>query len=201
MVLSRKPRLLIRWEIFREKITPEHLSTYITEAGNPGNRKQVARVEVAYPSPLLANGIILIDTPGIGSTHLHNTETTEQYLESVDGAIVVLSVDPPITEAESDFLKRMRGDIPKLFFILNKTDLVSENDASAIKQLLKVELDRLQFASPEIFLLSARSKRKSARIPRPMDTASVHLSSACRSLSYRRNARPSLVLLALTCCR
>jgi ribosome biogenesis GTPase A len=150
---------------FREKITPEHLSTYITEAGNPGNRKQVERVEVAYPSPLLANGIILIDTPGIGSTHLHNTETTEQYLESVDGAIVVLSVDPPITEAESDFLKRMRGDIPKLFFILNKTDLVSENDASAIEQFLKVELDRLQFASPEIFPFSARYALKAKICP------------------------------------
>src|SRR5271155_994235 len=63
-----KPEAEIAYSVedFREKITPEHLSTYITEAGNPGNRKQVARVEVAYPSPLLANGIILIDTPGIG---------------------------------------------------------------------------------------------------------------------------------------
>lgn len=150
---------------YREKIALEHLSTYITEAGNPGNRKQVARVEVAYPSPLLANGIILIDTPGIGSTHSHNTETTEQYLENVDAAVFLLSVDPPITEAESDFLKRVRRDVSKLFFILNKTDLVSENDANAIEQFLEIELDRLEFASSEIFPLSARHSLKAKTCP------------------------------------
>ena len=73
---------------------PELLADYITESGNPGNKKQVASVELAYPSPFLESGIILIDTPGIGSTHAHNTRTTEGYLEQVDAGIVVLSVDP-----------------------------------------------------------------------------------------------------------
>jgi ribosome biogenesis GTPase A len=132
------------------------LADYITEAGNPGNKKEVASVEISYPSSFLKDGIVLIDTPGIGSTHAHNTKTTESYLEHVDAGIVVLSVDPPITEVEAQFLRRIKNDIPKLFFILNKTDMTSPEELSQMTEFLQNELSRLQMASPEIFPLSAR---------------------------------------------
>lgn len=140
----------------RECVDLSTLADYITEVGNPGNKKQVASVEIGYPSPLLESGIILIDTPGIGSTHAHNTRITEGYIEHVDAGIVVLSVDPPITEVESHFLKGIKEDIPKLFFVLNKTDAVSADEASHIFRFLEQELYRLQMESPEIFPLSAR---------------------------------------------
>ena len=140
----------------REKVQLNTLADYITESGNPGNKKQVASVEIAYPSPFLETGIILIDTPGIGSTKAHNTRTTESYLQHVDAGIVVLSVDPPITEVESHFIRTMKEDIPKLFFILNKTDIASADEALHISGFLKDELSRLQMESPEIFFLSTR---------------------------------------------
>jgi ribosome biogenesis GTPase A len=140
----------------REEVDPGTLADYITESGNPGNKKQVASVEIAYPSPFLEPGIILIDTPGIGSTKAHNTRTTESYLQYVDAGIVVLSFDPPITEVESHFIRTIREDIPKLFFILNKTDIASADEAFHISHFLKEELSRLQMESPEIFFLSAR---------------------------------------------
>ena len=94
------------------------LADYITESANPGNKKRVASLEISYPSPFLESGIIPIDTPGIKSTHAHNTRTTESYLQQADAAIVVLSVDPPIIEVESQFVKSLKEDIPKLFFFL-----------------------------------------------------------------------------------
>ena len=140
----------------RESVPLDTLADYITEAGNPGNRKDVASVGIPYPTSFLESGIVLIDTPGIGSTRAHNTRTTESYLEHVDAGIVVLSVDPPITEVESQFLRRIKEDIPKLFFILNKTDIASEDESSKITEFLRNELNRLQIESPEIFPLSAR---------------------------------------------
>ncbi|MGA7317666.1 MAG: dynamin family protein [Silvibacterium sp.] len=140
----------------REPVDLNTLADYITEAGNPGNKKQVASVAIAYPSPFLQSGIILIDTPGIGSTHAHNTQTTERYLEQVDAGIIVLSLDPPITEVESQFVKNLKEDVPKLFFILNKTDMASPDEIDKITKFLENELDRLQIGSPEIFPLSAR---------------------------------------------
>jgi GTP-binding protein EngB required for normal cell division len=144
----------------REKVALNSLSEYITEAGNPANRKQVASVEVVYPSPLLESGIILIDTPGVGSTHLHNTRTTERYLEKVDAGIVVLSIDPPMTEVEADFIKDLKADIPKLFFVINKTDGATAKEVSTLVRFLECELDRLQVSSPEIFPLSARLRKQ-----------------------------------------
>jgi ribosome biogenesis GTPase A len=140
----------------REHVDLGTLADYITESGNPGNKKQVASVELAYPSPFLESGIIIIDTPGIGSTHAHNTRTTEGYLEQVDAGIVVLSVDPPITEVESHFIRNVKEEIPKLFFILNKVDAASADEVSHISRFLEQELSRLQIESPEIYCLSAR---------------------------------------------
>lgn len=153
----------------REGIAVRALADYITEAGNPGNKKQVASVEITYPSDFLKGGIVLIDTPGIGSTHSHNTRTTESYLEQVDAGIVVLSVDPPITEVESRFIKTVGNDVPKLFFVLNKIDVATGDESSHISRFLEGELNRLQIESPEIFLLSARKglerKRKPSNSP------------------------------------
>src|SRR5271168_1424230 len=140
----------------RQQVELNSLADYITELGNPGNQKQVATVEVTYPSPFLESGIVLIDTPGIGSTHTHNTQITESYLEQVDAGIVVLSIDPPITEVESQFIRRIKEDVPKLFFILNKTDIASAGEVETIRRFLETELERLQIESAEIFALSAR---------------------------------------------
>jgi predicted GTPase len=104
-----------------ESVSLESLGEYISGTANPGNKRQVASAEVTYPSHFLSMGIDLIDTPGIGSTHVHNTSTTEDYLAEVDAGIVVLSVDPPITEVESNFLRRIRLDVPRLLFVVNKT--------------------------------------------------------------------------------
>lgn len=143
----------------REEVAISSLEDYISEARNPGNKKQVASVEITYPSPFLKDGIILIDTPGIGSTHAHNTETTESYLNQVDAGIVVLSVDPPITQVESQFIANLKDEVPKLFFILNKVDLTSPKELSEIIAFLKDELDRLNISAAEIFPLSARQGR------------------------------------------
>lgn len=166
----------------RKNVPLTSLADYITEAGNPGNKKQVGSVEIAYPAPFLESGIVLIDTPGIGSTHIHNTQTTERYLEQIDAGIVVLSVDPPITEVESQFLRRLKNDIPKLFFILNKTDIASTDEVKTIKHFLGNELEKLEVASSEIFSLSARQALHAKRDPCASSAAAGELEDFERRL-------------------
>jgi hypothetical protein len=94
----------------------------------------------------------------------------------VDAGIVVLSVDPPITEVESRFIRSLSTDIPKLFFILNKTDLFSPQEVSEIRRFLEIELGRVKITSPEIFPLSAvcadhnTSRGSSTPMPDGLDT-------------------------------
>jgi ribosome biogenesis GTPase A len=52
-------------EALREKLT-----TFVTEEANPRNVLNVTRVDVFLPAQLLERGVVLIDTPGVGSTKL-----------------------------------------------------------------------------------------------------------------------------------
>jgi GTPase SAR1 family protein len=84
----------------KKEIKLEDLLLYITEKHNPKNEKKVDHVEITYPFQYLKNGVQIIDTPGIASVHKHNTKTTYEYLPHADVAIFLLSVDPPLTQAE-----------------------------------------------------------------------------------------------------
>jgi hypothetical protein len=50
-----------------EECDPSALATFVSEEHNPGNEKDVTSVEVFGPSPLLACGLCLVDSPGLGS--------------------------------------------------------------------------------------------------------------------------------------
>jgi len=111
---------------------PGVLERYISEVKNPHNRLNVESVEIEVRSAFLDQGIVLIDTPGVGSTFIHNTRTAEAVLVECDTAVFVVSPDPPITEVEVTYLRKVRELIPKLFFALNKVDLldIQERDIS-----------------------------------------------------------------------
>lgn len=59
-----------------QAILPDGLPLWIPEKETPHNRRDVDRVEIEAPAAFLGEGIRLLGTPGIGSTHLHNTEQT-----------------------------------------------------------------------------------------------------------------------------
>jgi len=134
-----------------------YLAQYVSEEENPGNEKDVVGVDVIHPAQILADGIVLIDTPGIGSVFQHNTQATLNFLPLCDGALFVLSPDPPITEVELGFLREVRGRIDTIFFVLNKIDYLEGRDRDKsiafLKDVLKKELESRE---PIIFTVSAR---------------------------------------------
>ena len=113
-----------------QAIAPQELDDYVTEPGNPKNHKNVREVLVNYPSPYLKDGVRLVDTPGVGSVYLHNTDIAYQYLPHSDAALFLLSVDQPISQAELDFLKDVQQYSDKIFFLLNKIDYFTGTEVS-----------------------------------------------------------------------
>jgi len=136
----------------------EFLAGFVTETGNPKNTLGVAQVEVFHPAELLGKGVVLIDTPGIGSTFRHNTEATLNFLPQCDAALFLVSADPPITEVEVEFLRQVRSKVPRLFFILNKVDYLSDDDRQAALEFLRKVLTEQAGVSANvaIFCVSAR---------------------------------------------
>jgi len=78
---QRTARVLVdgKWKTIR----PEDLGQYVSEELNPENKKRVEGVEAFLTSPLLASGMCLVDTPGIGSVFSGNTEATKDYIPQI----------------------------------------------------------------------------------------------------------------------
>ena len=124
---GRPAKATIRFEDGRdEEVAPESLDVYVTERGNPGNEKGVERVEVTCPARHLIDGLVLVDTPGVGSAERDATERAFGFLPRVDAGLVVLSADPPIGELELELVRRTAELTPHLFFAFNKVDLHPE---------------------------------------------------------------------------
>ncbi len=102
------------------------LADYGTERGNPGNCRQVTSITVGVNAPVLARGVEIVDTPGTGSVHAHNTAAADAALPSMDAAVFVLTADPPVSASERDLLRRVAGLSVALFVVLNKADYLDE---------------------------------------------------------------------------
>ena len=140
------------------------LARFVAEEHNPKNRLGVSQVDVFHPAPILQRGVVLIDTPGIGSTFRHNTEAALNFLPQCDAALFVVSADPPVTEVEIDFLRQVRNKVTRLFFVLNKVDYLSIEEKEQAAGFFKMVL-REQLGFPEdieLFCLSARQGLEAA---------------------------------------
>ncbi|HEY5673581.1 MAG TPA: dynamin family protein [Malonomonas sp.] len=139
-----------------EQALVDYLADYVTETGNPHNQRQVSRVEISHPAPLLRQGVVLIDTPGIGSTLKHNTEVAHRILPQCDAALFLVSPDPPITEAELNYLQQIKQRLPRTFYLLNKVDFLDDRERKASLKFLSDHLEPFYDGAPQIMPISAR---------------------------------------------
>lgn len=141
----------------KKEIPAGEIADYVTEKGNPKNIKNLREVRIACPSDFLRQGVIMVDTPGVGSVYQHNTDTAYAYLPHADAAIFIISVDAPLSKIEIDYLKDISRYANRLFFILNKIDIASPEDvAEALdftRETLRASLGR---GECDLIPLSAR---------------------------------------------
>jgi hypothetical protein len=134
------------------------LPDYITEAGNPGNGRSVREVVVEHPSPLLGPGIVLADTPGTGSVHAHNTQSTAAFLPRVDVALLVVSVSAPLSEAEARLLTAVGETAARAAVCLNKVDLLSPEELTESLNFVAAQIAALTGGiTMPVFPVSARA--------------------------------------------
>jgi hypothetical protein len=99
------------------------LAEWMTAAGNPDNKRRVRGVEVLIQHPLLASGIVLIDTPGVGGLEAAHTRVTLRALSEADALLFVLDASRPVTGPELRFLESATRRIETVLFVVTKTDL------------------------------------------------------------------------------
>ena len=111
-----------------EEVPAQELHRYISEQENRNNELGVAEVELCTDADFLKDGLVLVDTPGVGSVHENNSRSAYDFARESDGVIFMLSVDSPINQIEIDFLRDTRRFAGKFYFVVNKIDIIDDEE-------------------------------------------------------------------------
>ncbi|MEV0467765.1 dynamin family protein [Nocardia tengchongensis] len=85
--------------------------------------RAVLRLELEAPSQLLADGIVVVDTPGLG---VHGTTGAAGVLAqapAADAVLVLTDASTELTDPEVDFLRQVRELCPAVAVLVTKIDL------------------------------------------------------------------------------
>jgi ribosome biogenesis GTPase A len=140
------------------------LPEFVTQDGNPSNHKRVQAVYVELPVRFLRRGLEFVDTPGIGSAIEANTVTTCNFIPRCDAVLFVTSVEAPLTAVETEFLRTVRQHVRKIFFVLNKIDLLDERELGQVTDYARRSLEELTgTADLKLYAVSSRHALQAGR--------------------------------------
>ncbi len=106
-----------------EPVPIAELSQWCSERGNPGNHKGVQRVELAVPSAMLKQGLMIVDTPGMGGLGAGHAAATLAFLPFADGLVLVSDASAELSAPEIEFMRRAVDLCPTVLFAQTKIDL------------------------------------------------------------------------------
>lgn len=109
-----------------EPIDPAGAAMYVSELGNPSNEKELLRVEFGLPSSVLKQGMILVDTPGVGGLESAHGFVTIAALAQADAVVFVTDASQELSGPELTFLKHAHELCPTVIHIVTKIDLYPE---------------------------------------------------------------------------
>ena len=121
-------------------------------------REDVQHVSVLLPAPLLAGGLILVDTPGVGGLVAGHAQVTLATLERADALLFVVNGEHELTASELAFLVQATTRIETVLFVLTQTDKYGNWD-----QVLQRNKDLIKQHAPRYrdapwFPVSSRAK-------------------------------------------
>lgn len=112
----------------RERLSIERLTEFVSEQFNPGNSKNVARIVVEMPSPRLRDGVVFVDTPGLGSLATTGARETLTYLPQCDLGVVLIDAGSTLTQEDISTLQALYEAAIPAQVLLSKADLLAPED-------------------------------------------------------------------------
>ena len=143
-----------------ETISPSEIASYVSEAGNPGNTRRLRSVTVGIDRPLLASGLALVDTPGVGGLGSIQNAAALSTLPQSHAVLFVSDASQELTAAELRFLGTVQDLCPTVVMILSKTDLYPHWEQ--VLRLDRAHLERRRIAM-EVLPLSSEVRGRAAR--------------------------------------
>jgi predicted GTPase len=111
-----------RQEPVREEIPVADVARYVTEASDPEGGRRVNSVDVALPRKLLTDGLVIVDTPGVGGLGSAHSASTIGALPMADAVVFVSDASQEFSGPELEFLQTALRMCPNVVCVLTKTD-------------------------------------------------------------------------------
>ena len=140
-----------------EGVTPTTAQIHILDYGQASDREvqEEGVLKVTYPADFLQE-INIVDTPGTNAIIRRHEQLTQEFVPRSDLVIFVTSADRPFTESERAFMERIREWGKKVIIVLNKIDLLEDQEVEQVLSFIEQNALALLGFMPEVFTVSSR---------------------------------------------
>ncbi|MCL5746173.1 MAG: dynamin family protein, partial [Acidobacteria bacterium] len=129
LVSGTEPRLTVAFADRRvEHLEVAALADFVTEQRNPGNAKGVTTIVVELPAERLKNGIVFVDTPGLGSLATSGAAETRAYLPQCDLGVMLIDAGSTLCEEDLATIRALYEAGVPASVLLSKADLLAPPD-------------------------------------------------------------------------
>ncbi len=111
------------------QIGKSDIPQYVTERMNKGNLQQARLLTIETPNPQLRDGMVLVDTPGVGGLNARHTDITFAFIPNSDVVLFVSDAMAPMSSTELDFIKTIYEHCRNVIFAVTKVDGAPDSDA------------------------------------------------------------------------
>jgi small GTP-binding protein len=140
----------------RETVDFERARSFAVGGGSEAH--DVDFLEIGYPSSLLEERILLVDTPGVNDLSLQRADITYSYIPRADAVLFLLDAGQILKESERVFLqeKLLKASRDKIVFVITKWDLLSTSEQAEALAYARLQLAKL-VKEPMVFPVSAEN--------------------------------------------
>ena len=143
-----------------QTIDASELHDYVGESGNPGNRRRLREVSIRVPAALLEPGIVLADTPGLGSLHAHTSAHALDYLPRCDLGIVAIGAAATLTPQDLDLLRALHDGGAEWLVVLTKADTVAAEALAQQQRYVEAAVAEALQVTTSITSISVRAEHE-----------------------------------------
>ena len=104
------------------------LAEFVTEQHNPANVRHVTRIVVELPAQRLREGVVYVDTPGLGSLAASGAAETKAYLPRCDLGVVLIDAGSTLTADDLATIQALYDAGIPASVLLSKVDLLAPGD-------------------------------------------------------------------------
>lgn len=117
----------------------------------------VQAIEITSPAPILDEGVLLVDTPGLDDTERFRVSLTEKTVEDVDAVLFLTKSGVAYSQSEKDFLLSLlrKGTVKQLIVVITQVDqtydqhvrAAEDNDEDPESLAVRIERERVRIAA------------------------------------------------------